>query len=206
MKPLSSNKANGRKSESIFRRCGFHVTSSSYTACLPIEENPLTGSSFTTHWNSYWWINDRPSNQKCMSCEFAAHKIYISFICKNHLRGWPLLSCCCVNSHSVWNYLHPPLFHIYGTKRASSKKRSIWYIFVHIANIYWLLCWDWNLLCWFFISLFIFIYVILIIVCSLLFTSWFFSVCEGSLGLSILVSIIRSHGNDYFQSYNVLQC
>ena len=34
----------------------------------------------------------------------------------------------------------------------------------------------------------------------------FFFVCEGSLGLSILVSIIRSHGNDYFQSYSVLQC
>jgi hypothetical protein len=33
-----------------------------------------------------------------------------------------------------------------------------------------------------------------------------FSVCEGSLSLSILVSIIRSHGNDYFQSYSVLQC
>jgi NADH-ubiquinone oxidoreductase chain 4L len=33
-----------------------------------------------------------------------------------------------------------------------------------------------------------------------------FSVCEGSLGLSILVSIIRGFGNDYFQSYNVLQC
>jgi len=33
-----------------------------------------------------------------------------------------------------------------------------------------------------------------------------FSVCEDSLGLSILVSIIHSHGNDYFQSYSVLQC
>lgn len=33
-----------------------------------------------------------------------------------------------------------------------------------------------------------------------------FSVCEGALGLSILVSIIRTHGNDYFQSFNVLQC
>nr|URX53055.1 NADH dehydrogenase subunit 4L [Glyptotermes sp. 10 AB-2022a] len=32
------------------------------------------------------------------------------------------------------------------------------------------------------------------------------SVCEGSLGLSILVSMIRSFGNDYFQSYSVLQC
>nr|YP_010138715.1 NADH dehydrogenase subunit 4L [Compsilura concinnata]QQJ94225.1 NADH dehydrogenase subunit 4L [Compsilura concinnata] len=33
-----------------------------------------------------------------------------------------------------------------------------------------------------------------------------FSVCEGVLGLSILVSMIRTHGNDYFQSFNILQC
>nr|YP_010527021.1 NADH dehydrogenase subunit 4L [Brahmaea certhia]UHM24621.1 NADH dehydrogenase subunit 4L [Brahmaea certhia]UXR12358.1 NADH dehydrogenase subunit 4L [Brahmaea certhia] len=31
-----------------------------------------------------------------------------------------------------------------------------------------------------------------------------FTVCEGSLGLSILVSMIRTHGNDYFQSFNLL--
>nr|AOY36225.1 NADH dehydrogenase subunit 4L [Pycnarmon pantherata] len=31
-----------------------------------------------------------------------------------------------------------------------------------------------------------------------------FSVCEGALGLSILVSMIRTHGNDYFQSFNLL--
>nr|YP_010759138.1 NADH dehydrogenase subunit 4L [Myladina unguiculina]WEX49728.1 NADH dehydrogenase subunit 4L [Myladina unguiculina] len=31
-----------------------------------------------------------------------------------------------------------------------------------------------------------------------------FSVCEGALGLSILVSLIRTHGNDYFQSFNLL--
>lgn len=33
-----------------------------------------------------------------------------------------------------------------------------------------------------------------------------FSVCEGALGLSVLVSIIRTHGNDYFQRFNILQC
>lgn len=33
-----------------------------------------------------------------------------------------------------------------------------------------------------------------------------FSVCEGALGLSILVSMIRGFGNDFFQSYRVLQC
>lgn len=33
-----------------------------------------------------------------------------------------------------------------------------------------------------------------------------FSVCEGVLGLSILVSIIRSHGNDYFLNFSLLQC
>lgn len=31
-----------------------------------------------------------------------------------------------------------------------------------------------------------------------------FSVCEGALGLSILVSIIRTHGNDYFQRFRLL--
>lgn len=33
-----------------------------------------------------------------------------------------------------------------------------------------------------------------------------FRVCEGALGLSILVSIIRTHGNNYFQSFNTLIC
>lgn len=31
-----------------------------------------------------------------------------------------------------------------------------------------------------------------------------FSVCEGALGLSILVTIIRTHGNDYFQRFNLI--
>nr|YP_009489526.1 NADH dehydrogenase subunit 4L [Bhutanitis mansfieldi]WDW20250.1 NADH dehydrogenase subunit 4L [Bhutanitis mansfieldi]SPP23403.1 NADH dehydrogenase subunit 4L [Bhutanitis mansfieldi] len=31
-----------------------------------------------------------------------------------------------------------------------------------------------------------------------------FSVCEGALGLSILISMIRTHGNDYFQSFSIL--
>nr|AFQ62216.1 NADH dehydrogenase subunit 4L [Hypomedon debilicornis] len=30
------------------------------------------------------------------------------------------------------------------------------------------------------------------------------SVCEGALGLSILVSLIRTHGNDYFQTFSML--
>nr|AND96195.1 NADH deshydrogenase subunit 4L [Onthophagus ochreatus] len=30
------------------------------------------------------------------------------------------------------------------------------------------------------------------------------SVCEGALGLSILVSLIRTHGNDYFNTFNIL--
>nr|YP_011020627.1 NADH dehydrogenase subunit 4L [Anaxarcha graminea]WQH82618.1 NADH dehydrogenase subunit 4L [Anaxarcha graminea] len=33
-----------------------------------------------------------------------------------------------------------------------------------------------------------------------------FMVCEGALGLSILVSMIRTHGNDYFNSFGLLQC
>nr|ASU45973.1 NADH dehydrogenase subunit 4L [Schistocerca nitens caribbeana] len=33
-----------------------------------------------------------------------------------------------------------------------------------------------------------------------------FSVCEGALGLSILVSMIRSHGNDFFNSFGLSLC
>nr|AYN73159.1 NADH dehydrogenase subunit 4L [Paropaon sp. OR337] len=33
-----------------------------------------------------------------------------------------------------------------------------------------------------------------------------FSVCEGVLGLSILVSMIRSHGNDFFNSFGLCLC
>nr|YP_009654767.1 NADH dehydrogenase subunit 4L [Cloresmus pulchellus]QCI09322.1 NADH dehydrogenase subunit 4L [Cloresmus pulchellus] len=31
-----------------------------------------------------------------------------------------------------------------------------------------------------------------------------FSVCEGALGLGVLVNMIRSHGNDYLSSMSVL--
>nr|ALO71162.1 NADH deshydrogenase subunit 4L [Subcoccinella vigintiquattuorpunctata] len=37
---------------------------------------------------------------------------------------------------------------------------------------------------------------------SMIFLS--FSVCESVLGLSLLVSMIRSHGSDYFNSFNLL--
>lgn len=33
-----------------------------------------------------------------------------------------------------------------------------------------------------------------------------FRVCEGALGVSVIVSIIRTHGNDYFNSFSILQC
>nr|YP_010956273.1 NADH dehydrogenase subunit 4L [Kroppcarcinus siderastreicola]WMY25237.1 NADH dehydrogenase subunit 4L [Kroppcarcinus siderastreicola] len=32
------------------------------------------------------------------------------------------------------------------------------------------------------------------------------TVCEGALGLSLLVLIVRSHGSDFFKSFNVLMC
>nr|AII41705.1 NADH dehydrogenase subunit 4L [Petrobiellus sp. 2 JZ-2014] len=33
-----------------------------------------------------------------------------------------------------------------------------------------------------------------------------FVVCEGSLALSILVSMVRSYGSDYFSSFSILEC
>nr|YP_009643502.1 NADH dehydrogenase subunit 4L [Dindymus rubiginosus]APO08945.1 NADH dehydrogenase subunit 4L [Dindymus rubiginosus] len=42
--------------------------------------------------------------------------------------------------------------------------------------------------------------------CELYFTLIFlvFSVCEGALGLGVLVTLLRSHGNDFISSLSVL--
>ena len=32
------------------------------------------------------------------------------------------------------------------------------------------------------------------------------SVCEGSLGVGIIVGIVRSHGSDYIRSFSALKC
>lgn len=59
------------------------------------------------------------------------------------------------------------------------------------------------------LSLYIFLFRYLLNLGSELYFSMVFltfAVCEGALGLSVLVSIIRSHGNDYFQSFRILQC
>nr|WOR80962.1 NADH dehydrogenase subunit 4L [Allanaspides helonomus] len=43
---------------------------------------------------------------------------------------------------------------------------------------------------------------------DIFFTLFFltFAVCEGALGLGLLVSIVRSHGNDCFNNFSILQC
>lgn len=59
------------------------------------------------------------------------------------------------------------------------------------------------------LRLFIYIFVYLnTYIIEIYFTIIFltFRVCEGVLGLSILVSIIRTHGNNYFQTFNILIC
>nr|AEX32638.1 NADH dehydrogenase subunit 4L [Alvinocaris longirostris] len=33
-----------------------------------------------------------------------------------------------------------------------------------------------------------------------------FAACEGALGLALLVSVVRTHGNDNFSSFSVLRC
>ena len=43
---------------------------------------------------------------------------------------------------------------------------------------------------------------------DLYFTVFFLALaaCEGALGLAILVSIVRRHGNDKFRTFRVLKC
>nr|YP_008080991.1 NADH dehydrogenase subunit 4L [Cermatobius longicornis]AGA84608.1 NADH dehydrogenase subunit 4L [Cermatobius longicornis] len=33
-----------------------------------------------------------------------------------------------------------------------------------------------------------------------------FAACEGAVGLGVLVGLVRSHGNENFSSFSVLQC
>nr|QKW91297.1 NADH dehydrogenase subunit 4L [Celypha sp. DX-2020] len=57
------------------------------------------------------------------------------------------------------------------------------------------------------LSIFLFMLFIMMYMCYnmyMLMVFLVFAVCEGALGLSILVSMIRTHGNDYFQSFNLL--
>nr|WRO45256.1 NADH dehydrogenase subunit 4L [Majangella moultoni] len=57
--------------------------------------------------------------------------------------------------------------------------------------------------------LFIILYYYVVMMNGELYMTMFFlsfAVCEGALGLSILVSMIRTHGNDYFNSFGLLQC
>nr|WVH38363.1 NADH dehydrogenase subunit 4L [Carausius morosus] len=42
-----------------------------------------------------------------------------------------------------------------------------------------------------------------LIIVMVMLTLW---VCEAVLGLSILISLIRGYGNDYFFSFNIIQC
>nr|YP_009270294.1 NADH dehydrogenase subunit 4L [Anopheles albitarsis F Brochero et al., 2007]ADO79000.1 NADH dehydrogenase subunit 4L [Anopheles albitarsis F Brochero et al., 2007] len=59
------------------------------------------------------------------------------------------------------------------------------------------------------LSLFIFLFFYLNFMnYELYFSMFFLTFCvkEEVLGLSILVSMIRTHGNDYFQSFSILQC
>lgn len=57
------------------------------------------------------------------------------------------------------------------------------------------------------------LFFILIITLRILYSERYFSiifltfrVCEGALGISILVLMIRTHGNDFFNRFSVLQC
>nr|AND97154.1 NADH dehydrogenase subunit 4L [Theopompa sp. FY-2016a]ASY98323.1 NADH dehydrogenase subunit 4L [Theopompa milligratulata] len=57
--------------------------------------------------------------------------------------------------------------------------------------------------------LFIILYYYVTMIMGELYVTMFFlsfAVCEGALGLSILVSMIRTHGNDFFHSFGLLQC
>ena len=59
------------------------------------------------------------------------------------------------------------------------------------------------------LRIFLFIYLYLIFIeYEIFFTIVFlsFRVCEGVIGLSLLISIVRNYGNNYLQSLNFFLC
>nr|AZQ21941.1 NADH dehydrogenase subunit 4L [Arcoscalpellum epeeum] len=59
------------------------------------------------------------------------------------------------------------------------------------------------------LGLFFFIFLLSLVSGSELYLSLLFlvaAVCEGSLGISVMVNMVRSHGNDYVSSLNLLSC
>nr|WHU31472.1 NADH dehydrogenase subunit 4L [Claassenia xucheni] len=92
-------------------------------------------------------------------------------------------------------WLYPSLIFVCGAWAFSSKRKHLLLTLLSLEFMV--------------LSLFVFLFIYLnLMMYELFFSMMFltFSVCEGALGLSILVSMIRTHGNDYFQSFSVLQC
>nr|YP_009175534.1 NADH dehydrogenase subunit 4L [Ruidocollaris obscura]ALG66399.1 NADH dehydrogenase subunit 4L [Ruidocollaris obscura] len=59
------------------------------------------------------------------------------------------------------------------------------------------------------LSLFLMLFIMLnMFECEMYFSMMFltFSVCEGALGLAILVSMVRMNGSDFFSAFGILQC
>nr|QNE85423.1 NADH dehydrogenase subunit 4L [Tarnania fenestralis] len=95
----------------------------------------------------------------------------------------------------IMNFILPVLLFIIGSLVFISNRK---YLLVTLLSLEYIV-----------LSLFLFIFIILnTFEAELYFSMMFltFSVCEGALGLSILVSLIRTHGNNYMQSFNILLC
>jgi len=59
------------------------------------------------------------------------------------------------------------------------------------------------------LSLYLYLFYILSFTCSEIYSALIYltlAACEGALGLSILVMLIKHHGNDYFKSPHLTQC
>lgn len=96
---------------------------------------------------------------------------------------------------SFW-YIIPPLFGVVCGLLAFVRKRK------HLLN---------SLLSLEFIVLNLFWLIVCVLQgwgCDLYFVLFFLTMaaCEGALGLALLVSVVRRHGNDGFRGFNMLSC
>nr|QNJ60023.1 NADH dehydrogenase subunit 4L [Xyronotus aztecus] len=95
----------------------------------------------------------------------------------------------------MFSIVFPIFMYLVGVYMFSSKRKHLLMVLLSLEYIV--------------LSLFLMIINFLLIYnCDYFFPVVFlvFSVCEGALGLSILVSMIRSHGNDFFNSFGMSLC
>lgn len=131
MNPSSSKKGRTKRTDENRNRYSGDVD---FMSRLPRTWPPSYWGKYT-NWIILYYILESVLVNKWQTIKPEMHELWIHSLQNLHILHlkersvWVgtlvVLLCCPANSHGVCSYLHPPPFHIYGTKRASCKKHHV---------------------------------------------------------------------------------